>query len=220
MEDPLSPHVEHGDTIERESVPMSGITLSPRAAKVTMGNKEESVGAQGLEMTDTMSFVRPYLTAFTSLISVWSSTHSASIHNRKCTSTNSISRSKSIKFAYIQLQFYVASNVSSISSDCSIAAKRCSLTNAKGVLQPPETSRGAKIGTKGEKGDGASSSSSSRGRSEYGRSNVVGVGGICVNIHSWIQYYQESKSGTIPLGSCALQEFGSVNVIGRTWSIG
>lgn len=59
MDDPLSPHVEHGDTIERQEGSSSGITLSPRAAKVTLGTKEESVGAQSSEMNDTMSFVCP-----------------------------------------------------------------------------------------------------------------------------------------------------------------
>jgi len=56
MDDPLSPHVEHGDTIERQEGSSSGITLSPRAAKVTLG-KEQSVGAQASEMKETMSFV-------------------------------------------------------------------------------------------------------------------------------------------------------------------
>jgi len=67
MDDPLSPHVEHGDTIERQEGSSGGITLSPRAAKVTLGNKEKSVGAQGSEMKDTMSFVSHYLTPWTSL---------------------------------------------------------------------------------------------------------------------------------------------------------
>ena len=68
MNDPLSPHVEHGDTIESQKGTSSGITLSPRAAKVTLGTKEKSVGAQGPEMKDTMSFVCQSLTAMASLI--------------------------------------------------------------------------------------------------------------------------------------------------------
>jgi len=68
MNDPLSPYVEHGDTIESQQGTSSGITLSPRAAKVTLGTKEKSVGAQGPEMKDTMSFVCQSLTAMASLI--------------------------------------------------------------------------------------------------------------------------------------------------------
>jgi hypothetical protein len=68
MNDPLSPHAEHGDGIETQDGASNGITLSPRAAKVTLGTKEKSVGAQGPEMRDTMSFVCPSLTALTSLI--------------------------------------------------------------------------------------------------------------------------------------------------------
>jgi len=68
MNDPLSPQVDHDDTIESQQGSSSGITLSPRAAKVTLGTKEKSVGAQGSEMKDTMSFVCQPFTALTSLI--------------------------------------------------------------------------------------------------------------------------------------------------------
>jgi hypothetical protein len=68
MNDPLSPHAEHGDTIESQEGTSSGITLSPRAAKVTLGTKEKSVGAQGPEMRDTMSFVCQSSTALSWLI--------------------------------------------------------------------------------------------------------------------------------------------------------
>jgi len=68
MNDPLSPHVVQGDITESQEGSSSGITLSPRAAKVTLGTKEKSVGAQGSEMKDTMSFVCQFLTALTSLI--------------------------------------------------------------------------------------------------------------------------------------------------------
>jgi hypothetical protein len=68
MNDPSSPHVEHGDTIESKEGASNGITLSPRAAKVTLGTKEKSVGAQGPEMKDTMSFVCQSPTAMASLI--------------------------------------------------------------------------------------------------------------------------------------------------------
>ena len=68
MNDPLSPQVDHDDTIESQQGSSSGITLSPRAAKVTLGTKEKSVGAQGPEMKNTMSFVCQSLTAMASLI--------------------------------------------------------------------------------------------------------------------------------------------------------
>jgi hypothetical protein len=57
MNDPLGPHAEHRDDVEAQEGASTGITLSPRAAKVTLGTKEKSVGAQGPEMKDTMSFV-------------------------------------------------------------------------------------------------------------------------------------------------------------------
>jgi hypothetical protein len=68
MNDPLSPRVEHGDTVDSQEGTSNGITLSPRAARVTLGTKEKSVGAQGPEMKDTMSFVCQSLTAMASLI--------------------------------------------------------------------------------------------------------------------------------------------------------
>ena len=123
MNDPLSSHVEHGDNIESQEGTSSGITLSPRAAKVTLGTKEKSVGAQGPEMKDTMSFVSQYPgTIVAAHHKVRGSARSACVRNCKCTPTNFISRSKSIKFAYIQIQFNVTSDVPSISSDRVIAA--------------------------------------------------------------------------------------------------
>jgi hypothetical protein len=68
MNDPLGPHAEARDTAETQDGPSNGITLSPRAAKVTLGTKEKSVGAQGPEMKDTMSFVCQSPTAMASLI--------------------------------------------------------------------------------------------------------------------------------------------------------
>jgi hypothetical protein len=131
MNDPLSPHVEHGDNIESQEGTSSGITLSPRAAKVTLGTKEKSVGAQGPEMKDTMSFVSQYPgTIVAAHHIVRCSARSANIRNCKRTPTNFISRSKSIQFAYIQIQFNVTSDVPSISSHCLIAAECCSATHA------------------------------------------------------------------------------------------
>jgi hypothetical protein len=203
MNDPSSPHVEHGDNIESQEGTSSGITLSPRAAKVTLGTKEKSVGAQGPGMKDTMSFVSQYPgTIVAAHHIVRGSARSACVRNCKCTPTNFISRSKSIKFAYIQIQFNVTSDVPSISSDCLIAAKCCFLTHAQGVLQSTKTSCGVKIGAEGEKGYGASSSSS--WGSKCGRSDVICISRVCFDIESWLQSLQESKSGTITLGSCAL----------------
>jgi hypothetical protein len=188
MNDPLSPHVEHGDTIETQDGPSSGITLSPRAAKVTLGTKEKSVGAQGPEMKDTMSFVSQYPgTIVAAHHIVRGSARSACVRNCKCTPTNLISRSKSIQFTYIQIQFNVASNVTSISSDCIIAAKYCSLAHTQRVLQSTKTSRGVEVRTEGEKGFGASSSPSPRGRNECGGSDVICISGIYFNIDSWLQ---------------------------------
>lgn len=203
MNDPLSPHVEHVDTIESQEGTSSGITLSPRAAKVTLGTKEKSVGAQGPEMKDTMSFVSQYPgTIVAAHHIVRNSARSACVRDSQCTPTNFISRSKSIKLAYIQIQFDVASNVPPISSHCLITAKCCSATHAQRVLQSTKTSRGVEVGTEGEKGFGASSSPS--WGSEFGRSDAICISRVYFNIDPWIQYYQESKSGTIPLGSCAL----------------
>ena len=188
MNDPLSPHVEHGDNIESQEGTSNGITLSPRAAKVTLGTKEKSVGAQGSEMKDTMSFVSQYPgTIVAAHHTVWSTARCANIRNCKCTSTNLISRSKSIQFTYIQIQLNVASDVPSISSDCLIAAKCCSLTHAQRVLQSTKTSRGVNVGTEGEKGFGASSSSSSRRRNECGGSDVICISRVYFDIDSWLQ---------------------------------
>jgi len=121
---------------------------------------------------------------------------SASVSDCERTSTDSLPRSKSIQFTCIEIQFNVASNVPSISSDCIIPAKCCSLTHAQRILQPTKTSCRLKVGTEGEKGYGASSSSSpsSRGRNECRGSDVIGIGGIYFHINPWIQYLQESES--------------------------
>jgi hypothetical protein len=123
MNDPLGPHAEYRDTAETQDGASNGITLSPRAAKVTLGTKEKSVGAQGPEMKDTMSFVSQYPgTIVAAHHIVRGSARSACVRDSQCTPTNFISRSKSIKFAYIQIQFNVTSDVPSISSHCLIAA--------------------------------------------------------------------------------------------------
>jgi hypothetical protein len=203
MNDPLSPHVALDDHMERQEGTSSGITLSPRAAKVTLGTKEKSVGAQGPEMKDTMTFVSQYPgTIVAAHHIVRGSARSACVRNSQCTRTNFISRSKSIKFAYIQIQFNVTSDVPSISSHCLIAAKCCSLTHAQRVLQSTKASCGVKVGTEGEKGFGASSSPS--WGSECGGSHVICISRVYFDIDSWLQYYQESEPGTIPLGSRAL----------------
>jgi hypothetical protein len=59
MNDPEDPLTEPKKMEEVGNGNSDGITLSPRAAKVTLGAKERanSVGAQGPDMKDTMSFV-------------------------------------------------------------------------------------------------------------------------------------------------------------------
>jgi hypothetical protein len=188
MNDPLSPHVEHEDTIETQEGASNGITLSPRAAKVTLGTKEKSVGAQGPEMKDTMSFVSQYPGKIVAAHHiVWGSARSACVRDGQCTPTNFISRSKSIQFTYIKIQFNVTSNVPSISSDCFIAAKCCSLTHTQRILQSTKTSRGVEVGTEGEKGFGASSSPSPRGRNECGGNDVICISRVYFDIDSWLQ---------------------------------